>query len=838
MKSRKRVQTSSINRSRRHSKRFLEDARSFKARLAALDDNGLYLRSQSLRERHENGESLDSLMAEAFALVREATYRTLGFYQYDVQLLGAAALHNGQICEMGTGEGKTLVAPLAAFLNTLGGESVHVITVNEYLARRDAAQASRVLGMLGVSVGCLTNEMTPDERRAAYATDVLYTTNSEIGFDYLRDHIAMSPSQQVQGELHYAIIDEADSILIDEARTPLVISGASIGSPDEYYRIARAVDQLGDDDVEVDESKRVVHTTDSGLDRLEAILGLEVYASAERANMVRQALKARYLFHKDVEYIITNGELKIVDDFTGRVLGDRQYSEGLHQAIEAKEGIEIHPEHRTDASITIQKLFALYDKISGMTGTASTDSRELRETYGLEVAVIPPNVPSRRRDLDDLVFLTSEARDRALVSRVKELSDAGSPVLVGTSDVAESERISRLLTRLGVEHNTLNAKNDSLEASIIAQAGRPHAVTISTNMAGRGTDILLGGSYKELARETIDSLESSGTVFNEMAKQSIYNSRRVQCERDAEKVRMLGGLYVIGTGRSESRRVDNQLRGRAGRQGDPGTTQFYLSLDDRVVRLFAGDNLESIREHTRRQGYSEDEPVSSRVVTRAIERAQRRVEEENLLQRKNMLDYDEVLDLQRKAVYEERDKILNGCIDDTVQEMIGSVVSSIVKETLSSGRTYRTILERVEQLGVTVDPDSVRLETDKGTYDIASMGEAQLTACFALMVIELYSRKRSYCIPQLFDQFSMRAVLTILDTEWKSLMSQLDYLRSGVSLRSYAQRDPLVEYKRDAYEAFLEMRNVVYEQSLEYIFHTRVLVEDSNGNKIDSNDIQ
>lgn len=824
-------------------KKLLPGVNNLKGELSGISDSELLERSQILRNRAQNGENLDNLMNEAFALVREATFRTLGFYQYDVQILGAMVLHSGNICEMGTGEGKTLVAPLAAYLNSLTGNGVHVITVNDYLADRDASQTKEIMSRLGVTVGSLNNNMNYRERQDMYSADITYGTNTDFGFDYLRDNIVKNKSYQVQRGHNYAIIDEIDSILIDEARTPLIISGKPTDSVDMYYKFANAVKGLKRDfDYVYDEAKHTIYATEDGLDKIEERLGIDdIYASSDVGliNMLIQALRAEYMFHKDDQYIVSDGQVKIVDEFTGRVMDGRQYSEGLHQAIEAKEGVKVNSEHQIDASITIQNYFRLYDKLSGMTGTAATESAEFGEIYHMDVQTIPPNKPSKREDLPDKVFLTDKAKNDALVKEISELNKAGIPVLVGTTSVEESEKLSEELRKNNINNNVLNAKNNRLEAAIIAQAGRSHAVTISTNMAGRGTDILLGGNYKLLAKNKID-IASAIRELTEDEKSEIYNKVKEECDKDRELVNSLGGLFVIGTSRSESRRIDNQLRGRAGRQGDPGKTQFYLSLDDKVIRLFAGDNVEKIRGYAKRHKFPESEPIETKLVTNTIDNAQRKIEEINFYQRKNVLEYDDVLDVQRSSIYKERNAILSGDnILERVDKMIDKTVDNIVESNIShKSKTIDTVnssLSDVKNI-LGIDIHEIALNDNKSGKTVAAedMTTEQIKYCISIIVKDIYHKKRVYCVPQVFDELSRNIILTEMDYDWKGYITQMSYLKTGISLRSFAQKDPLVEYKNDAYKAFGMLVDKIYQQSVMLIIRKRIIVSDNYGGHIDT----
>ncbi|WP_417052333.1 preprotein translocase subunit SecA, partial [Ellagibacter isourolithinifaciens] len=660
--------------------------------------------SDSLRERAAAGEDTAALLPEAFAAVREASVRTTGLRHFDVQLIGGMALNDGQIAEMKTGEGKTLVSTLAGYLNALSGDNVHIVTVNDYLARRDSEWMGQIYRFLGMEVGLIQNGMRPAQKTPAYKADVTYGTNSEFGFDYLRDNMVTRASARVQRGHHFAIVDEVDSILIDEARTPLIISGAGTRAADTYNKFARVMPHLVlDEDFEMDEAKKTINATEVGLEKIESALGIDdIYAdpSGLLANHLQQALKAQFLFHRDVDYVVVGGEVKIVDEFTGRIMEGRRYSEGLHQALEAKEHVLVREENQTLATITLQNYFRLYERLSGMTGTAMTEDKEFREIYKLPVVAIPPNRPVARIDENDLVYRTIDAKFNAVADDVAARHEAGQPCLIGTVSIESSERLSRLLDKRGIKHETLNAKNHEREAHIIAQAGRVGAVTIATNMAGRGTDILLGGNPDVLAEDVlrewgfdpsrhIDDEPAEGEEVPENAAPAPSDEKRDEalvrartiCKQENEEVLAAGGLCVIGTERHESRRIDNQLRGRSGRQGDPGTTQFYLSLEDDLMRLFGGNRMDSIARMMEKTDMPEDMPIQAGMVSKAIEGAQRQVESMHFAARKNVLEYDDVMNLQRVAIYGERNAILDGKdLADRIPEIIREAVDEVVGE--------------------------------------------------------------------------------------------------------------------------------------------------------------
>ncbi|MBS6385871.1 MAG: preprotein translocase subunit SecA, partial [Atopobium sp.] len=644
--------------------RIVEKINALEPTMQEMSDEELQAQTEKFKARYAEGESLDDLLPEAFATVREASVRTIGQRHFDVQLIGGIALHKGTIAEMKTGEGKTLVSTLAGYLNALSGEGVHIVTVNDYLAKRDSEWMGTIYKFLGISVGLLQNGMRLSLKKPAYEADITYGTNSEFGFDYLRDNMVTRPEMRVQRGHHYAIVDEVDSILIDEARTPLIISGAGTKSAGTYKDFAKAVRGLTPDvDFEMDEAKHIIATTEIGLEKVERALNIDdIYndETGQLVNHLQQALKAEYMFHRDQQYVVIDGEVKIVDEFTGRIMEGRRYSEGLHQAIEAKENVQVREENQTLATITLQNYFLMYDKLSGMTGTAMTEDAEFREVYHVPVQVIPPNRPVKREDLDDLVYRTIDAKFEAVVRDVEERHQNGQPVLVGTVSIDNSERISRILSKRGIKHNVLNAKFHEREAQIIAQAGREGAVTIATNMAGRGTDILLGGNPDVMAEDILRNQGIEPAEATQVQKEAARKEAKEICATEREAVTAAGGLCVIGTERHESRRIDNQLRGRSGRQGDPGQTQFYLSLEDDLMRRFGGDRMDGVAAMMQRYELPDDMPIKAKIVTKLVEGAQRKVEEVNFAMRKNVLDYDDVMNKQRQVIYAERNKILDG----------------------------------------------------------------------------------------------------------------------------------------------------------------------------------
>ena len=793
--------------------------------ISQLSDEELREKTIEFRERYADGESLEDLLPEAFAVVREASVRTLGLRHFDVQLIGGMVLNEGQIAEMKTGEGKTLVSTLAGYLNAIPGEGVHIVTVNDYLAKRDSEWMGQVYEFLGMEVGLIQNGTKTEARKAAYDADVTYGTNAEFGFDYLRDNMVVNPDSRVQRGHAFAIVDEVDSILIDEARTPLIISGAGSQSTDTYRKFANAVKHLVKNvDFEMDEAKRTISTTDEGLQHVESLLGIEdIYSdiSGQLSNHLHQALKAQFLFHRDKDYIVQNGEVKIVDEFTGRIMEGRRYSEGLHQAIEAKEGVLVRAENQTMATITLQNYFRLYDKLSGMTGTAKTEDAEFRDIYKLPVEVIPSNRPVIREELPDLVYRTVDAKFNAVADDVAERHAHQQPCLVGTISIESSERLSSLLSKRGIKHSVLNAKFHEQEANIVAQAGRAGAVTIATNMAGRGTDILLGGNPEYLAR---DILAQRGVeedeITDEQWEATLAEAKEI-CAEEARIVRDAGGLAVIGTERHESRRIDNQLRGRSGRQGDPGSSQFYLSLEDDLMRLFGGDRMDRISGLMQRTEIDDDMPIQAKMVTKGIESAQRQVEAMHFSSRKHVLEYDDVMDKQRKTIYAERNDILDGkSYAERVPELIVGAVEDAVYEYCPSHDVYEDWdMEGLnnwfkELTGIEFDLDELdHQEETTRMIDVVSE-----------KVLGIYEDKKSQIPEDVFDQVQNQVMLRVIDTRWMSHLSEMDYLRAGIGLRAVGQRDPLVEYKEEAYSAFSALVAAIYEDFIRTILRLQINV--------------
>ncbi len=789
--------------------------------MEALSDSELAAKTVEFKERLANGESVDALEVEAYAVVREAAKRVLGQRHFDVQVIGAGALHRRMVAEMKTGEGKTLVSTMPVYLNALEGKGVHVVTVNDYLASRDAEWMGAIHRFLGLEVGLIQAGMTPAERRPAYAADITYGTNNEFGFDYLRDNMAMRPADIVQRGHHYAVIDEVDSILIDEARTPLIISGR-LGDSAKWYRdFARIAARLRRDvDYEVDEAKRQILVTEEGIAKVESILGVDNlydYTAVDFVHHLETAIKAKELYHRDVEYIIDHGEVKIVDEFTGRVLEGRRYSEGLHQAIEAKEGVAIKEENQTLATITLQNYFRMYDKLAGMTGTAETEASEFAQIYELEVLAIPTNKPVIRIDQPDLVYKTEDAKFRAVADDVAQRHAAGQPVLLGTVSIEKSERLSALLKKRGIPHEVLNAKHHAREAEIIAQAGRPGAVTVATNMAGRGVDIMLGGNPEGMAKVELRRQGVSPDDPEYQARLAELTEKYAeQVEPDKQKVIDAGGLYVIGTERHESRRIDNQLRGRSGRQGDPGESRFYLSLEDDLMRRFSGDRVHAIMERLK---IPDDVPIEHKMVTRAVERAQRQVEAQNFEIRKNVLKYDEVMNRQREVIYAWRQGIL---MRDETKDLIEGWLDEVIEGTV------------VEILGEDTAPaewDWDELNRELGTFFPADLSRDDFGERISLDEVvdaaldaarEHYARREEELGADILRQVERTVALNVIDNKWREHLADMDYLRAGIGLRAMGQRDPLVEYQREAFEMFTALVDSVKRDAVRYLFHVQI----------------
>ncbi len=797
----------------------------------AMTDEELQAQTVEFRQRLAAGESVDDLMPEAFATVREAAKRVLGQRHFDVQIMGGAALHLGNIAEMKTGEGKTLVSTLPVYLNALSGEGVHVVTVNDYLAKYHAEWMGRVHQFLGLTVGIILPEMRPEERREAYAADVTYGTNNELGFDYLRDNMANSIEECVQRGHHFAVVDEVDSILIDEARTPLIISGPTQDEVKWYSEFATLANRMVKDvDYEVDEKKRTISVLDPGITKVEDHLGIDnLYDSVNTPliSFMNNAIKAKELFRNDKEYVVIDGEVLIVDEHTGRMLAGRRYNEGLHQAIEAKEGVTIREEYQTLATITLQNYFRLYKKLSGMTGTAMTEASEFDKIYKLGVVPIPTNKSLARIDSPDLVYRTEEAKYLAVVEDIAERHQHGQPVLVGTVSVEKSERLSGLLTSKGIPHTVLNAKQHANEAKIVAMAGHKGAVTVATNMAGRGTDIMLGGSVEfladqELRSKGLDPLEDAEAYEAEWPATVERIKAQVAAEHDA--VKEAGGLYVLGTERHESRRIDNQLRGRSGRQGDPGESRFYLSLQDELMRLFKSDWVDRVLTTLK---VPDDQPIENKSVTNSIASAQGQVESQNFDSRKNVLKYDDVMNRQREVIYGERRAVLEGAdLHEQVREMIDSVVVGYVTSA-TDGFPEEWDLEALWTALKQLYPVSKTLkeiEQEAGGRD--GLTREGLIADLKADAQAAYDAREAQFGGEVMRELERRVVLSVLDRKWREHLYEMDYLREGIGLRAYSQRDPLVEYQREGFDMFASMMDAIKEESVGYLFNLEVQVED------------
>ncbi|TGJ97701.1 preprotein translocase subunit SecA, partial [Actinotalea fermentans ATCC 43279 = JCM 9966 = DSM 3133] len=804
-----------------------------------LTDEELREETDRFKERLENGATLDEILPEAFAAVREAARRTLGQRAYDVQLMGGAALHLGNIAEMKTGEGKTLVGTFPAYLNALTGKGVHVVTVNDYLAKYQSDLMGRVFRALGLTTGCIISGQTPAVRREQYAADITYGTNNEFGFDYLRDNMAWSTDDLVQRGHNFAIVDEVDSILIDEARTPLIISGPASGDANRWYgEFAKVVRRLSPEtDYEVDEKKRTIGVLEPGIAKVEDYLGIEnLYESLNTPliGFLNNAIKAKELFKRDKDYVVLNGEVMIVDEHTGRILAGRRYNEGMHQAIEAKEGVQIKAENQTLATITLQNYFRLYDKISGMTGTADTEAAEFQGTYKLGVVPIPTNRKMQRVDQPDLVYKNEEGKFDAVVADIVERHAEGQPVLVGTTSVEKSELLSSKLKKQGVPHEVLNAKQHEREAAIVAQAGRKGAVTVATNMAGRGTDIMLGGNAEfmavaDLAARGLDAAENPEEY--EAAWPEAVERAKAAVAAEHDEVTELGGLYVLGTERHESRRIDNQLRGRSGRQGDPGESRFYLSMQDDLMRLFNSGLAESMMN---RAGFPDDVPLESKIVTRGIASAQGQVEARNFEIRKNVLKYDDVLSRQRTVIYDERRRVLQGeDMQEQVQHFITDVVTAYVDGATSEGNPEHWDLDALWTALRAVYP--VSIEVDEVLEQAG--GATRLTRELILEEIlsdarVAYQDREASLGSSNMRQLERRVVLSVLDRKWREHLYEMDYLKEGIGLRAMAQRDPLVEYQREGFQLFQAMTEAIKEESVGFLFNLEVKVAEPDASPV------
>ncbi|MGC9666829.1 preprotein translocase subunit SecA [Planosporangium sp. 12N6] len=799
-----------------------------------LTDAELRELTDQYRERLADGETLDDLLPEAFATAREAARRVLGQRAYDVQLMGGAALHFGNIAEMKTGEGKTLTGVFPAYLNALSGKGVHIVTTNDYLAQRDAEWMGRVHRFLGLTVGVILPNQMPAEHKAAYACDITYGTNNEFGFDYLRDNMAWSAEDLVQRGHNFAIVDEVDSILIDEARTPLIISGPAEQSARWYMEFAKLVAKMqrgtdGEGDYEVDESKRTVAVTERGVAKAEDRLGIDnLYESVNTplVGYLNNAIKAKELYKRDKDYIVNDGEVLIVDEFTGRILHGRRYNEGMHQAIEAKEGVEIKQENQTLATITLQNYFRLYEKLAGMTGTAQTEAGEFNKVYKVGVVSIPTNRPMVRADRPDVIYKTEKAKFNAVVEDIVERHSIGQPVLVGTVSVENSEILSQMLRRRGIPHAVLNAKFHAQEAEIIAQAGRKGAVTVATNMAGRGTDILLGGNPEFLAAAELRQrgLEPETDEYDAAWDDALERWKKL-CAEEAEEVVAAGGLYVLGTERHESRRIDNQLRGRSGRQGDPGESRFYLSLQDELMRRFRAGAVEAVME---RFNIPEDVPIESKMVTRQIRSAQVQIEAQNAEIRKNVLKYDEVLNKQRQVIYAERKRVLDGeDLHEQVQHMIDDTIGAYVQGATAEGYAEDwdldllwTSLKQLYPLGVTKD------ELVEEVGGLEGLDKEFLEVKLKEDAHAAYDRREEELGAEVMRELERRVLLEVIDRKWREHLYEMDYLQEGVGLRAYAQRDPLVEYQREGFDMFAQMLEGIKEEAVGFLYNLKVQVEE------------
>ena len=827
------------------------------AEYSKLTDEQLKAKTPEFKERLRNGETLDDILPEAFATCREAAWRVLGMKPYRVQLVGGIILHQGRIAEMRTGEGKTLVATLPAYLNALTGEGVHVITVNDYLAKRDSEWMGKVYRFLGLTVGLVIHDIQPKDRKASYAADITYGTNNEFGFDYLRDNMAIYATEMVQRGHAFAIVDEVDSILIDEARTPLIISGQGDQSTQLYTIVDNFVAKLKgkrvakvdtkeeedpdeDADYIVDEKARTVTLTARGIKKAEETFNLENLADVENTTLshhINQAIRARGLMQRDIDYVVKDGEVIIVDEFTGRLMYGRRYSEGLHQAIEAKEKVEVARESKTLATITFQNYFRLYNKLSGMTGTAMTEEEEFGTIYSLDIVEIPTNKPVQRVDHPDVVYKNEAGKFRAIVQQIEECYKKGQPVLVGTISIEKSEELSAMLKKRGIRHNVLNAKFHEKEAEIVAQAGKLGAVTVATNMAGRGTDIMLGGNAEYLAKAELrkaglsDELIAESTGYADTDNEEILNARKMFAEAEAkykdeikaeaDQVRAAGGLFILGTERHESRRIDNQLRGRAGRQGDPGESRFYLSLEDDIMRLFGSERVMGMME---KLGVDEDTPIDAKILSNAIENAQKQVESRNFQTRKTVLEYDDVMNTQRKVIYEQRRKVLDGeNLKESVQTMLSTVISTEVQAHMGElkhmdAENWREVCAQFR--GLFLRPDEFKF-TDE---ELQQYDAQALTDLLQERASDIYARKEAELGEPLMRELERVMMLRVVDEYWMDNIDAMQELRQGIGLRAYGQNDPVVEYKREGYEMFENMIAAIQEETIRRIYLARVQV--------------
>jgi preprotein translocase subunit SecA len=780
-----------------------------------LSDDGLRSRTSAFKERIGRGEPLEEVLPEAFAVVREAARRTLGERHFDVQLIGGIVLHEGKISEMATGEGKTLVSTLPAYLNGLKGEGVHIVTVNDYLAKRDSEWMGAIYRFLGLSVGVILHELNDQERKMAYGCDITYGTNNEFGFDYLRDNMKFSIEDYVQRDLHYAIVDEVDSILVDEARTPLIISGPAEESTDKYYKINRIIPSLKQGtDYQLEEKSHAAFLTEEGVFHVEKLLHVENlydHRNIETLHHVNQALRAHTLFKRDVDYVVKDGQVVIVDEFTGRLMPGRRWSDGLHQAVEAKENVRIENENQTLATVTFQNYFRMYKKLAGMTGTADTEAVEFRKIYNLDVVVIPTNMPLIRSNYPDVIYKSEEEKFRAAVREIEELNRSGRPVLVGTISIEKSERLSQMLKRKGIPHNVLNAKHHEREAEIIAQAGRVGAVTLSTNMAGRGTDILLGGNPKFLVKTLVDEKADGEAI------QKAYEKVLAIVQKEKEKVIQLGGLHVLGTERHEARRIDNQLRGRSGRQGDPGSSRFYLSLEDDLLRIFGSERISNIMD---RLGIEEDQPIEHRLVTKAIENAQKKVEAHNFEIRKSLLEYDNVMNQQREVIYSQRRDVLTGeDLKNAMMEVIEEQAESIV-DFYADEKVHPEDWDLKGFQDAIYQQFSFRRTVPSGEED--GLNREHLKEWLIQGVEEVYRKKEEEFGEAMLRYLEKVIMLQSIDHHWKDHLLAIDQLKEGIGLRGYGQKDPRIEYQKEAYQMFIEMMDRIKKDTVEKLFAIQI----------------
>ena len=801
--------------------------------LQKLSDAELAARTQDFKQRLANGASLDDILVEAFSVCREAGRRVLNMRHFDVQLIGGITLHRGRIAEMKTGEGKTLVATLPSYLNALEGKGVHIVTVNDYLARRDSEWMGRIHRFLGLNVGTIVHDLDDQERRAAYHADITYGTNNEFGFDYLRDNMKFSLDAYVQREFNFAIVDEVESILIDEARTPLIIAGPSEESTDKYYKVNRIIPYLERGEViegkepgqsyttgdfTVDEKHRTVALTEDGVLKVEKLLNTgNLYdpANIEMNHHVQQSLRAHILYQRDRDYVVQDGQVIIVDEFTGRLMPGRRWSDGLHQAVEAKEGVKIERENQTLATITFQNFFRMYKKLAGMTGTADTEAAEFSKIYNLEVTVIPTNKPMIRIENPDVVYRTEEEKFRNAAKEIKALNEKGQPVLVGTISVEKSERLSGILKKMGVRHEVLNAKNHEREAHIVAQAGRKGAVTVSTNMAGRGTDILLGGNPDFLLEDRLNKLNKSAEVIPAEELEQLRAQIRGEIERERQEVISLGGLHILGTERHESRRIDNQLRGRAGRQGDPGSSRFYLSLQDDLLRIFGGERMQNLM---LRLGMEEDVPIESKLITKRIAAAQKAVEAQHFASRKHVLEYDDVMNKQRQAVYGMRRQLLEGANQrERMFDIIRGISGGFIDQFCPENARYDQFDLPGLQTAV-LNQFGVKLEIE----ELGSASRGEIETRLNDLLIERYEAKERMIGPENMRQAERIIMLNVVDNQWKDHLLSMDHLKEGIGLRGYGQKDPLIEYKKESFDMFQAMMDRIEDETIKFLYFMRI----------------